>query len=77
MGVDQIDRWPITESVRLIVDGWAEECDGWTLWQSHLDRWGVYQVTKSVLKDSGEPREDVWRRLHRPLSLKAVSHEYV
>ncbi|HKN86943.1 MAG TPA: glycosyltransferase family 9 protein, partial [Nitrospiraceae bacterium] len=77
VGVDQIDRWPIAESVRLIVDGRAEECNGWSLGQSHLDRWGGYQTINGVLEDSGEPREDVWRRLHRPLSLKAPSHEYV
>ena len=75
--VDQIERWPIAESVRLIVDERAGQCDGWTLWRSYLDRWGVYQMAEGVLEDPGEPREDVWRRLHRPLSLKALSHEYV
>jgi len=75
--VEKISRWPIAESVGLMVDGRPEECDGWTLWQSHLDRWGVYHTATGGCTDSGEPREDVWRRLHRPLSLKALSYEYV
>jgi ADP-heptose:LPS heptosyltransferase len=79
IGVDvkTIDRWPINESVRLIVDGQPERCNGWTLWRSHMDRWGAYHVAKGALPDSGERREDVWRRIHRPLPAKAQSHEYV
>ena len=75
--VAKIERWPIVESVRLLVEGNATACDGWRLWQSALDRLGVYQVAKDAGSDSGEPREDVWRRVHRPLQLKARTHEYV
>ncbi|HET7057482.1 MAG TPA: glycosyltransferase family 9 protein [Nitrospiraceae bacterium] len=77
VGVDQIIRWPIVQSVGLIMDEQPSECTGWTLWQSHLDRWGVYHVAEGALPDSGERREDVWHRLHRPMSLKPLSHEYV
>ncbi len=70
--VEQIDRWPIAESVRLIVDERTEQCDGWTLWRSSLDRWGVYQMAKGIFEDSGERREDVWRRLYRPRALEGV-----
>ena len=78
-GVDvkAIERWPIAESVALILNERPAACDGWTLWQSHLDRWGAYHVREDGSEDSGERREDVWRRLHRPLSLKVGSHEYV
>jgi len=72
-----VARWPIAASVRLIVDDQPKGCDGWTLWQSRLDHWGAYYVAEGTLQDSGERREDVWRRLHRPISLKALSHEYV
>jgi heptosyltransferase-1 len=75
--VKTIDRWPIDESVRLIVDGQSERCDGWTLWRSHMDHWGAYHVAEGALPDSGERREDVWRRIHRPMPAKAQSHEYV
>jgi len=75
--VAKIERWPIVESVRLLVEGNATACDGWRLWQSALDRFGVYQVAEDAGSDSGEPREDVWRRVHQPLQLKARTHEYV
>ena len=71
------DRWPLTESVELIVDGRPQGCDGWTLWQSHLDQWGAYYVEEGATKDGGEAREDVWRRVHRSIPLKAQSHECV
>lgn len=75
--VETIDQWPIAESVKLIVDEQPERCQGWTLWQSHLDQWGAYYVADGVMLDSGERREDVWRRIHRPMSLKAPAHKYV
>ena len=75
--VEEIHQWPIAESIRLILNGQPKGCEGWTLWSSQLDQWGAHYVAEGSLMDSGEPREDVWRRLHRPMPLKTHSHEYV
>lgn len=77
VSVETIDQWPIAQSVQLIVDEQPGECQGWTLWQSHLDQWGAYYVANRANLDSGERREEVWRRIHRPLSLKAHAPKYV
>jgi ADP-heptose:LPS heptosyltransferase len=75
--VEAIHQWPIAESIRLILNGSPMGCDGWTLWSSRLDEWGAHHVAEGSTIDPGESREDVWRRLHRPMAVKAHSHEYV
>ena len=75
--VEQIHQWPIAQSIQLILNGQPKGCEGWTLWSSQLDQWGAHHVAEGSPIDSGEPREDVWRRLHRPMPLKAAAHEYV
>jgi ADP-heptose:LPS heptosyltransferase len=75
--VEVIRQWPIAESVRLILTGQPQACEGWTLWSSQIDQWGAHQVAEAGPIDGGEPREDVWRRIHRPMPVKAHSHKYV
>jgi ADP-heptose:LPS heptosyltransferase len=72
-----VERWPIAESVQLIADGQSEECEGWTLWQSHLDRWGACYAEAGATPDPDDRRQEVWRRLHRSQQVQAPSHEYV
>jgi ADP-heptose:LPS heptosyltransferase len=75
--IEEIHQWPIAESIGLILNGPPLKCEGWTLWSSRMDQWGAHYVTEDRTIDSGEPREDVWRRIHRPMPVKAHSHEYV
>lgn len=75
--VNRIIRWPIEESIRLVVEGISTECEGWTLWKSCLDQWGAYFLTQAGASDGRESREDVWRRVHRPRPIKVNAHEYV
>jgi hypothetical protein len=73
MGVEHINRWPIAESVRLILEGRCGDAPGWTLWESALDRWGACYLHNGVASMDAA-REEVWRRLHRP---RHEAHEYV
>ncbi|WP_447983444.1 glycosyltransferase family 9 protein [Nitrospira sp. Nam74] len=75
--VEEIHQWPIAQSIQLILNEPLKACEGWTLWSSRLDEWGVRHVAEGNATDFGERREDVWRRLHRPMPSKAHSHEYV
>ncbi|MDQ6734619.1 MAG: hypothetical protein M3Z35_11000 [Nitrospirota bacterium] len=77
IAVQHIRTWPIAASARLILDGRCDVAEGWTLWESHVDRWGAYYLEAGMVRRPDGTREEVWRRLHRPKDVKAQSHEYV
>jgi ADP-heptose:LPS heptosyltransferase len=68
----EIDQWPIAESVSLLLDGRYEEREEWSLWQSHLDRWGVYYGPAGLSSYSDHRREKVWRALHPMYPVKTA-----
>jgi len=58
------EQWPVRESLEVLVTGSCSFMpEGWSLWESHWDRWGAY------FTQYGEPvvapimRERVWERL--------------
>lgn len=56
--------WPVEESIELLLAGaCASVPAGWSLWQSHLDRWGVYFTEAGTPAKPDLSRVDVWRRL--------------
>ncbi|MEW6248548.1 MAG: glycosyltransferase family 9 protein [Nitrospirota bacterium] len=56
--------WPVEESIELLLTGSCSSVpEGWSLWQSHLDRWGVYYTVAGAAAEPDLSREDVWRRL--------------
>lgn len=57
------DRWPIMESVEVITDGRRCSAPGWTLWNSHMDRWGVWYDEGSGDRSADQQRAVVWRAL--------------
>lgn len=59
----QPDSWPITESVDLIVSGRRRPAAGWTLWNSHMDQWGVCYDDGSGDRSADLQRAAVWRSL--------------
>jgi heptosyltransferase-1 len=80
-GVEVKDQhaWPISDSARLIFEGQrdAHAADGWTLWKSDVDRLGAYYVEAGMAGRPDCTREEVWQRLHQPVGIKALPHEYV
>jgi len=60
---DQPDSWPIMESIELICDGRRHAAPGWTLWNSHMDRWGVFFDDGSGGQGIDLQRAAVWRSL--------------
>jgi ADP-heptose:LPS heptosyltransferase len=60
---DQPDSWPIMESIELICDGRRHAAPGWTLWNSHMDRWGVFYDDGSGGQNVELQRAAVWRSL--------------
>lgn len=59
----QPDSWPIKESVGLISDGDRRGAAGWSLWKSHLDRWGVFFDDGSAPQALDLQRTAVWQAL--------------
>lgn len=60
---NQPDSWPIKESVGLISDGDRRGTAGWSLWKSHLDRWGVFFDDGSAPQALDLQRAAVWQAL--------------
>lgn len=60
---DQPDSWPIMESIELICDNRRRAAPGWTLWNSHMDRWGVFYDDGSGGQNVELQRAAVWRSL--------------
>ncbi len=59
----QPDSWPIMESIELICDGRRRAAPGWTLWNSHMDRWGTFFDDGSGKKAVDLQRAAVWHSL--------------
>jgi ADP-heptose:LPS heptosyltransferase len=60
---DQPDSWPIMESIELICDNRRRAAPGWTLWNSHMDGWGVFYDDGSGGEQAKLQRAAVWRSL--------------
>ncbi len=59
--------WPVKESIALLLTGsCASVPDGWSLWRSHFDQWGVYYTVAGAPVEPDHGRADVWRRLAAP-----------
>lgn len=56
-------RWPIEESVTALVEECIDSSEGWTVWDSHCDRWGVYYSEASHSPVPPYEREALWRHL--------------
>jgi ADP-heptose:LPS heptosyltransferase len=54
-------RWPIEETVAALVEGRIDSCEGWTVWDSHCDRWGAYYTGASHSPVPPLEREACWR----------------
>jgi ADP-heptose:LPS heptosyltransferase len=59
----QPDSWPIKESIGLICDEGRPAAPGWSLWKSHLDRWGVFFDDGSAPQAKDHQRAAVWHAL--------------
>lgn len=56
-------NWPIRESIELICDGGRRAATEWALWNSHLDRWGIFFDDGSVPQTLDCRRAAVWQSL--------------
>ena len=57
------DHWPIEESITALTGGQAKSLEGWTVWNSHCDRWGAYYTEASHSPDPPYEREALWRSM--------------
>jgi len=57
------DCWPIMESIEVIADGRRCSAPDWTLWNSHMDRWGGAYDDGSGDQSVDQQRAAVWRAL--------------
>ena len=56
--------WPIKETVELILDGHpTAEPDGWRLWVSRMDEWGVFYQKALGPAEEDCGRRRIWERL--------------
>jgi ADP-heptose:LPS heptosyltransferase len=59
-----IDRWPVKESVDLLLTGTCQaQVDGWSLWRSRVDGLGAYFTPAHAPSIPDPSREAVWNRL--------------
>ncbi|WP_187299422.1 glycosyltransferase family 9 protein [Nitrospira moscoviensis] len=56
-------RWPVDETIAAVLSRTAEASDGWTVWQSHCDRFGAYYTEAGRPPDPPCEREALWREL--------------
>jgi len=58
------EHWPIEATLSHLMGQSPTQTTGWTLWESHCDRWGAYY--SEVGKDAEPPleRERTWALLH-------------
>jgi ADP-heptose:LPS heptosyltransferase len=71
-----IDRWPVKESVELLLTGTCGTLvDGWSLWQSRLDRLGAYFTPANGPAIPDPSREAVWDRLGSAPCVRCVPPE--
>lgn len=66
--------WPLAESIELLLTGsCASVPDGWSLWRTHLDEWGVYATGAAEPTDPGPSRARIWRRLSPALTANGAA----
>ena len=56
-------RWPVDETVSALVEGCIDSIEGWTVWDSHCDRWGAYYSEASHSPVPPHEREALWRNM--------------
>ena len=56
-------RWPIEETVAALVEGRISRSEGWTVWDSHCDRWGAYYSEANHSPTPPYEREALWRNM--------------
>ena len=54
-------RWPIEETLAALAEGRIGSSEGWTVWDSHCDRWGAYYTEASHNPIPPLERETLWR----------------
>jgi hypothetical protein len=57
--------WPIDESVALMCGRDGDpftSVRGWSLWESHIDEWGVRYNVRGSVSSEADTRPDVWAR---------------
>ncbi len=60
------DTWPVEESIELIQTGSCRRVlEGWSLWESHVDRWGAFFTQAGTSSSPPLQREQVWRTIHQ------------
>jgi ADP-heptose:LPS heptosyltransferase len=64
----QPDSWPIKESIGLISGRPRRAAPGWSLWNSRLDRWGVFFDDGSSSQATDQQRAAVWQALSPTLT---------
>lgn len=58
------EAWPVEDSIELLLNGASAHVPAWwSLWRSHVDRWGAYFTEAGVSPDPDSSREVVWRQL--------------
>lgn len=56
-------RWPVEETVAALVEGRIGRSEGWTVWDSHCDRWGAYYSEANHNPTPPCEREALWRNM--------------
>lgn len=62
------DHWPIEETVAALVEGRIDHNEGWTVWNSHCDRWGAYYTEANHSAVPPFEREALWRSMGSAVS---------
>lgn len=55
--------WPVEETVAALVKGRIDRKEGWTVWDSHCDRWGAYFSEADQSPAPPREREELWSKL--------------
>ncbi len=64
----QPNVWPIKESIELITGRDPRAVSGWSLYESHVDRWGAFFDDGSSPQVPGQQRVGVWQALSPTLT---------
>ena len=64
----QPNVWPIKESIELITGRDPRAVPGWSLYESHVDRWGAFFDDGSSPQVPGQQRVGVWQALSPTLT---------